>query len=85
MKTRDELIEVMAEAYFNSTFPDEKWNKIFEETRAAFRISIEAAFNALIAELPKIIITGNETYISEIQDKEEQIIDIYNDLLEMGK
>jgi len=52
MLSKEELIEVMAEAYFNSTFPNDKWDKIFEETRAAFRVSIEAALKALCGALP---------------------------------
>ena len=81
-----EKISLRIMELFQTTIPDKEYLSEKHITRK-YTISpqdiAEAALDALLDELPEIIITGDETYISTIIDKEEQMVEIYTELLNM--
>jgi hypothetical protein len=93
--TQTELEEKMAEAmYINNAFEvqDMSWAELltletadsyYKDIIKYWREQAKTALNALLGSLPNIEITGNETYISEIQDKEEKMQEYYKQLLSM--
>lgn len=65
---REEIIEAMCRAYFNSTFTNEKgWDDVFEQTRAAFRISMGIALDALIDALPPVLDSDEDSFLEHEQ------------------